>query len=375
MRSPRFWTFLMLGLFALLLGASWLLDRNRRESAAFPSIVSERTSGVSIFAELLQAEGFRVRREPMSGPRVKQGEIVVEFEAPWPDREYATPGNQSALRAWEDSKDPTRVVLRHSQEFGAEVALVGPQKVTYSTGREPEKKSFQVLRPGPLDVPSMGRSAWDADDRVAVIVQEVGGDPVSLVSVGSETQLFIENGIFATNRLIDREQHADFLLHVFRTYLPAGSTLVFLEPMPGESLLAQLGPWAEILYYQAIVLFVVMVWAYGQRLGLPDVFRRRQQGAREMVDALGDAMFNRRTPQDATEILAADYDARIKRALALPASTSREDRNARLSESVRAAMAVLENPLPKQEKFRLDKVRSAMAEIESWLAAHRSRRV
>jgi hypothetical protein len=120
-------------------------------------------------------------------------------------------------------------------------------------------------------------------------------DPfVTISRTGSGYEVFYQDGIGLTNRYLAAADNAEFFLETLQAYAPNAKRVVFTDGTFGAAtdpgLLETIGPWAEGAYYQAIFLFVVVVWTLNQRFGLPRQVRERQVGSREMVDALTDTM-------------------------------------------------------------------------------------
>ncbi len=162
-------------------------------------------------------------------------------------------------------------------------------------------------------------------------------------SVGKGILARTSDGLFATNRFIDRADNATLALQIVRGLLPEGGQVVFTEASLGRgispSLVNILGPWAAGMWVQFTVLFVVIVFTLGIRFGLPAMERRTQRGQREMIDAISDVYLRAKSTAVALDVAYEEADRRIRRSLKLPAHLSAQDRDRLLPSELVSVMS------------------------------------
>jgi hypothetical protein len=148
--------------------------------------------------------------------------------------------------------------------------------------------------------------------------------------------LTVADGLFATNRFLDRLDNAPVLLSLIATITPPSGRIVFTEASfgnsSGSSLVGAIGPWAEAAWLQLIFLFAVVVLTLGYRFGLPREERGKERGQRELIDAVADTYLRGKMTRVALAAVYEDVNSQISRALKLPKDAPVGDRNRQLPE-------------------------------------------
>jgi hypothetical protein len=159
-----------------------------------------------------------------------------------------------------------------------------------------------------------------------------------------------------------------------------GDHLVFLEgefDPSAPSLVATIGPWAEAIWYQAILCFVTFCLVIGRRFGFPDSEKRVQRGSRELLDALGDTLRRGRATTAALEQALTHAALVIRRISKNNWEPDREHLNPTIPESLRTALASF-RALRMEPKPPLGATLTALAALQrelSSLAANNRRRL
>ena len=158
------------------------------------------------------------------------------------------------------------------------------------------------------------------------------GEPFAvLMANGKGILARTTDGLFTTNRFLDRADNADLALRLIKGLVPDGGRVVFTEASLGKgienSLVNTLGPWATGAYIQVLALFLVIVLTLGIRFGLPELEKRKQAGQREMLDAIADVYRRARSTAVALDSAYVEADLRIRRGLKIPANATESQRN------------------------------------------------
>lgn len=350
-----------------LLALGWLaLALGRAEGAAMPSADSRAPSGLAAFAELLRREGYRVRIDRLAKPKLAPDEVAIcalVEDAP------------SGGAAEDHIAQGGRVLLLPFTPQFDEASRSAAGTAAWKNDAEDELRTSVMgshldLAHNEVGLPQADAWAvWWNDEEDAAVLYRYGN------GVAAE----LADGIVATNRFLDQRDNAALLLNVFRWLAPPGSRVVFVEASIGlgrdPGLLAVIGPWAQALGWQAVVLFLVVVWTLGQRFGLPEAARTRQRGARELVDAIGQIYARSRATGLALEAAAANADARLRRHLKLPRDATREARNRAIPEPLAAALDAVERAADLRPSARqaLPLVRTLDRELDALLGPAHSR--
>lgn len=320
-------------LFCLLFLAGMFLISGRDNDVTLPSADSTRPSGLSAFSALLREDGYRVRieRDPYAtfsnNPTVVVVSWLDEFDATIgptqpsdsffemfveDDSDYkhftqtlnffeARGGKIVNLYLNERFTEPSRNVTAGN---AATMAGLPPQQYTLSLGRQVSSTSqgFPILHSRGIPVAKLTN-------------RQSGG-----------RRLDIWQGIMATNRFVSADQNADALLAMVREVAPAGSEIVFAETSWGNavkpSAVARIGPWAQAMWWQGLLVLVVFLFATGKRFGLPVNDPVVERGTADVLQAMGDTLARGSKHDHALFILMDDALERIRTALRASPSES-----------------------------------------------------
>lgn len=334
------------GLVAILLIAAILLTLGQRETYARPLASSYNPSGLHAFQELLGRNGIPSRIDRLEQPRLKPTDLVIaayiDDDRPFLSESPLKPIEKALMKFIEGGGRV--LVLPFDQDFRARShsAIKATTPIVSSLdGSKLEVNSAPLnfssltlyrdqLSSGgsyflPFDYESNIFASWFKRDLNSTDVFVANG------SVGKGILARTSDGLFATNRFIDRADNATLALQLVRGLLPEGGQVVFAEASLGggisPSLVNILGPWASGMWVQLTVLFVVVVFTLGIRFGLPAVERRAQRGQREMIDAISDVYLRAKSTAVALDVAYEEADRRIRRSLKLPAHLSVQDRD------------------------------------------------
>ena len=321
----------------LLLVTVALIFSAREERRGFPSVTNLRASGYAAFAELLRRDGYQVSLDRTISPQFDRSDLVVSTtfsndllqaaEDPFNEEETsAEPAKELPYqRAIKDhvGKGGTVVELYNSVGFDFVSAQVSdPRTVTPGSGKGrasklslPYGSAFaQQLAPAPGSYP-----AWSTSESAYIAYKKEGEG--MLVTVA--------DGLPLTNRHLDENDNAAFFLDLFRSLAPHGSRIVFVEDGIGNSeeptVARVLGPWAVVARAQVILLFLVLIYSFGKRFGLPETERRKVRASRELFDAVSDVLRRTHNTGLALDNLLIECDQRMRRVLRVPTKTTRHD--------------------------------------------------
>lgn len=345
------------GLIAILIIAAILISIGQRETNAKPSASSYNPSGLHAFQELLGKNGITTRIDRLIQPRLKPTDLVVAA--------YVDEGPQifgdNPLAPIEKSllahiKRGGRVlVLPFDQDFRAR-SLTAVKATTPIINYADESKlevnssplTFATLSDydGEVGSGSAQLLPFTYEDKTYAswMKRDINsGEPfVGYASRGKGMIARTADGLFATNRFIDRADNATVALQIVKGLIPEGGQVVFVEATVGggisPSLVNILGPWATGMWIQLTVLFVVVLFTLGIRFGLPAVERRTQTGQREMIDAISDVYLRAKSTAVALSVAYDEADRRIRRSLKMPAHLSSQERDRHLPESLASTL-------------------------------------
>jgi hypothetical protein len=339
---PRFATALL----AILILAALLLSLGQRETEAHPSASSYNPSGLHALQELLQRNGVPTVVDRLNQPMLKPNDLVIAaYIESGPDifgrkpleeiekslKSFMQNGGRVLVipfdpdfrqRSYEAVK-ATIPVVNPSSNDTLQVNTSAPTFGRLSTSGESVSSSMATFLT--LDYQDFHYSPW-------LLRAKNSGEPFAVLMVNGKGILArTTDGLFATNRFLDRADNADLALRMISGLVPEGGRVVFTEASLGKgienSLVNTLGPWATGGYIQALALFLVVVLTLGTRFGLPEIEKRKQAGQREMIDAIADVYRRAKSTAVALDSAYVEADLRIRRGLKIPANATESQRN------------------------------------------------
>ncbi len=269
--------------------------------------------GLSILADTLSKQGYRVGFDKSSRPRLRPDDVVI---APVMG-DHTTP----------------EAALRHVRSGGRGIVLGIPSElqpvgdsipVKDAQGKQAkiDNTSAAPATPGKPDGELASATGWYYDE-----------DSITFLSqVGKGRMARLEDGALATNRFLGRLDNASVVLSTFATVAKPGDRLVFLAGGYGEDEapgpIESIGPWAVGALWQSLAVLAAFGVARGIRFGLPVPETTAKRGSRELLDAV--ATFYRRGKRTDAALGAAartnpgDYEAQsMARRTGVPESEAR----------------------------------------------------
>lgn len=332
--------FVLLG---LLVVSAVSLTLGRNETRTFPSASSYGPSGAKAFSELLRQQGYRVDISMHPTPYLSQGDVLVAFVKPLPDNPDSDTSEQTEERTARQFLDAYAAKGGHVVELWCTKDFQGSSEE--AIGNVSDVRNAVAGQTLKLNLQSATRE-YAADGDLPLATGPAGETIASLDMRGKGQVLNVSNGISATNRFIARNDNAAELVRLVSAVAPEHAHLVFYEASFGNSsdpgILETLGPWAIAGWWQAIFLFLVIVYSLGKPFGYPDEQRMVQTGARDLVDAVSSVYRRSRATHVAMTALLADADAEIRRKLKLPLEAARSERDRLLPESLSRALLMAE---------------------------------
>ncbi len=388
MKTPN-WTAIMGALVGLLVLSIAILLLNRKDLESFPTIESTAPSGTSIFAQLLKDAGYTVVIDRQEIPLLEPSDVAVAFWHPdssWAG-EWSDAGKETVVSVIDEHPRRGGIVFSFDIPLDFNTtsqAVRGAKNITVLSRFEPAQVKYSISPPMPKPEEASDESTdfygVPSGEYTATFVDNAAAEYVRVEPKGLGYEITTNAGMLATNRFIDKNDHAKFLLHLFHAYVPLDRRIVFTEASFGNvdksGIASAIGPWMSSIQLQLAVLFIVVCLSLGRQFGVPQTFRRVQFGAREMVDALGDTLQNSQQTDLSIRLIAANANLRVKRAIGLPLSASAVERDSKLPIEIRNALFVLENRIEAgtTEKDAVHLIRTQLTIIESWLEGHGDRR-
>jgi hypothetical protein len=300
-RSPL--VTIALALTGVLIIAAALIALGSQERRTFPSANSFLPSGSSAFQELLRRSGYTVVVDQNTRPKLQPGDLAVAFYTNAPTNINITAEQD------EDKLAPTIDAL-------TEFVKVGGNMLALPVSPDFEEESKNIYdRHSAITSPSgiPARVSWDHTDPLddfldtgdSVDYQAWGSNTqpvedgktstfVDLVTLGKGHEAVVAEGLVATNRFLDRDQNALVLSDTVQMLAKPGARIVFVEAAFGNvqdpGLTEVIGPWAKAAWMQLIFLVIIIVYTLGKPFGLPASERRKERGARELLDAMADTL-------------------------------------------------------------------------------------
>lgn len=285
---------------------------------------SYNRGGSAAMVELLRASGYTVVVDPSLNPDLRPNDLAIAFD----DTESEP---QSAQDILDQSQKRTSALVARKRirdwrdQGGSILWLPVPKKVEDLQVRKirrfpgktfPTEASFGLIQskesfPEAQDVVKIG--AFENELAVAHLLRI--GDGLALVPV---------SGAFALNYAIGKSENARILLRLVGMLAkPGGRIVLTTATIAGgdtPSFFESIGPWALSAWKQLLLLLVVTAIALGSRFGLPDDQRRREQGSRELVEALGGIYERAKAVDAALQATLKRNEARIAKRLKLSGS-------------------------------------------------------
>ncbi|HEY0866618.1 MAG TPA: DUF4350 domain-containing protein [Fimbriimonas sp.] len=348
MKWPRtLWSvaWVLMGLLAV---AATMASLGQRDVAANPDPLSYGPSGTAAWAEVLRRTGYEVSIDHRSKPGVGPNDLAVAFV----NRErYSGEAPESA---------PESPIFQHLRQFAADggTVLVLPYAENYidvsrrlieappaTIRNAASQKAFKVSLPDYEDPLLLGLLFPGVGTQVD-LWQGPSEPYASGWTVGKGRILALRDGTLATNRFIDRHDNAEFLQGLVAATTGEAGRVVFATATFGSvrdpGLMARIGDWAVVSWYQILLAFLVAAAGLGVRFGYPERAHTVQRSSRELVDAIAETF--RRGKKSTVALRAAidSADQTIRFAYKIPRDASEGERDRILPESLVDALRLAE---------------------------------
>lgn len=319
----------------VLLVSIALIFTAREDRGGFPSVTNTKSSGFAAMAELLKRDGYKLRLERSARPEFRDDDVVIaltrgteepdEFESEFAVEEGVPSVDLHRERLVEHIESGGRVIeFINSASFEIDSARARETRAQVASAFDPNVKYTLSL---PYGVGQRSGVAPDARKVGAWMAAEQ--QVVTYATIGKGTLVTVHEGIPFTNRFLDQEQNAEFLLRVVRSVAPAGASVVIDESGIGNAqaptVANTLGKWAVAARWQAGILFAVLIYTLSRRFGLPETERRSVRSNRELFDAISDVFRRTSNTGLALDNLLVECDQRIRRVINAPTSAKRSD--------------------------------------------------
>ncbi len=277
--------------FLFLLGAcAVLLHFSDQEKQPFPSIESQRPSGLRSFAEILRKGGYEVVLDRRSEPVFEPNDLAVICD------------NYRFDRIAEDAPPPRRLL-----------------RLEY-TRPSSDLENFKVLNPYNPSHPYQAAlpSDFSSGSQEGISVLEFATAPrdvIARLARGNSVTLSVTGQLFE-NAKIGRAENAQVAVDLVRILAPKGSRIVFAEASFGNvedpSLTESLGHPALIAWRQAMLAGLILVWAVAARFGMPRPVRMKLGSGRDLLDAYANLMRRRRRADVALQMIQETVEADLR---------------------------------------------------------------
>ncbi len=359
-----------------------LMSLGEQDTQVAPQVDSYSPSGISAFAEILKRQGFPIVVDQQPTYRANPNDVVINF---------VRKNSDDILMATQDAEDHFQTFFWSSIAKGA-TGIVVPLDLDYLKASQTASRNqpdtvkdtltgevFKVSRSRPADVEmdepdgpatSVSFTIWTSKDQPFLKAHRVNNG----------TALVVRDGIGMTNRFIDHHDNARAFVSIVSMYLKPGGRVIFAEASFGNiherGLLETIGPWANAAWQQLLFFGVVVVLTLGIRFGYAEESRRKQRGARELLEGLSDT-FRRAKATDlalGTAWKRADSDLRLM--LKLPKDASRAERDRHLPPSLQTALGRLEASMSMEQVSpdqALELIKRSQIEMDAFVGSHRLR--
>jgi hypothetical protein len=365
------WVFL-----GLLVVGGMLLSAGRNETSTRPRADSFSPSGAAALFALLSSRGYKVEIDRSPRPKLGPGDVAIAFEL-----ETGLPDPSETTRLTDVGKELTASVHRGSVLFdlplGTDFAAVSAESHLHTYARS-GKQSRGITEGSGYEGSVVFPEDEGNPDNGATVLGDNSQNGIWAEKIGSGYKVSYLDGIGLTNRFIDSADNAQVFLETLRAFSAPGSRVVFTEAAFGNidepGLMQTIGPWAEAAWFQLLFLFVVIVYTLGRRFGLPEEYRPKQKGTRELLEAITDTFIRAKAGSAALKAASAETDARLRTVLKLPRDAGSGELYRLLPENLIDAMTRV-RAASEMEKVHprdaLNLIQKLEAETESYLRVQR----
>ncbi|MBX3118743.1 MAG: hypothetical protein KF784_06730 [Fimbriimonadaceae bacterium] len=374
MKKQRNWMGYAWTMLGLLVITAVLMSLGKQDNDSFPSASSYTPSGVRAFRELLESQGYDVHVETTNLAKPDPEALYIAFLVQdsisiLDDSSLLDPpkkivdaedgsGDERARYATEDWEERRKEKVRPLVpvvKSGANVLLVWLPRGFHSASR--------MGLEGPTKIKAMNGTTYlvsstksdygpypagmDADDAIKIWTNPLTENPYATMGkLGQSTIVEAYDGLAFTNRFIDSQDNAKYVLSLVANGALKSKKIIFLEATIGNatdpSIFAMIGPWAAGIWTQIVFLFILLIVFGAVRFGLAEERRTRQSGTRELVDALGETYARAKANHIGLTAIYEEYDRQVRSKLKLPSEAGPAERNKLIPDSLAKAFATVQ---------------------------------
>ena len=328
-----------------LLITAALLFSAREERLAYPSATNVRASGYAAFAELLRRDGYHVTVDRSISPRIDRDSLAIstffgsstsgDFEVGMIGEPLQPDGPEPYLESLAKHVRAGGSVLsiQHRRYFDRAANLSTDPRPIVS--RADEERTYEINAPYTTEM-----TAITGLEEIDYWGWYMRGYPfVKYLASGDGVMVSVADGLPATNRFLDQNDNAEFMLDLVRRLAAKGSEVVFVEAGIGNfespTVARTLGDWAVAARWQMLLLFAVLLFTLGRRFGLAERDRLVHRGSRELFDAVADVFRRSGNTGLALDNVLGECDQRTRAVLRVPRSLKRSDLLQRVPHNLR----------------------------------------
>ncbi|MCB0825035.1 MAG: hypothetical protein KDC26_02495 [Armatimonadetes bacterium] len=283
----------------LMVASGFLLLYGDQTDQGISSTTNTFESGTAALKELLVHDGFQVRTETSGFPQLESGEVIIYEPLKKEEFSFFGQGGHDLEKRIDKflSQGERGILLNFSESTTQQVTVLdGKSKYVIHTNADYSSQKEE------LPFVSMKRS----QDSPAFLNSQDAGAILELHADG------------LTNSNIELGDNAKYYLEVLRRFAGKDHTIVFLEATMGNrldrGLMADIGPWATVAWYQFLFLMTVIAFSVGKRFGVTRLDSVVERGTSETLIAMSDNLKASRHPDQALMILLDDAYERIRAA-------------------------------------------------------------
>lgn len=330
-------------LLGVLVISAVLLSLGEREVAASPSAISRAPSGTAAFAELLRRRGYRVALDRRETPKLTKDDLAVAFVL----RKESFFEPEADLKDRYPFSERIRENLTRFVQDGGTLFVLPVDDNFQQASREVQRSGSTLVaqRGSSLKVSLPEEGNHDLSD---AFVDRAGGgmniwsDRVRLRPSGAGLVVSLADGLPATNRFLDQDDNAQWLLTLIEGASPGKGNVVFTEAAAGivrtPGLMESIGAWASVAWWQLLFAFLVVAFSLGRRFGIPELAPYHQRGARELVDAMATTYRRGRKAPAALTVAVEEAEYRLRRWKRIPRDASDAEIERLLPEDIVTAL-------------------------------------
>ncbi len=304
---------------AILIISTMFMMLLRTEKTFFPSVTNVRPSGYAAFFELLNREGYEVYLERGPKPDFSKADLVIAptYPADPVDRDEFDEFSEEMLL----EEEPKPNVLDLYWRDGGTVFEI---EVDEGIRKGRDTKAMSAIDPNrelaiTTDQMYLGESQI-VPEALFYAAWIVNGNPFVGLAMDERGRLVLmSDGMAFANENLDQQKNAEFALDIVRTFAPKGATIAFYEAGIGNAIEPSaantLGNWAVVARWQAVLLFVTLIFALGRRFGPPIKEIREVRSSREFFDAVADVLRRRGDTGVALHNVIQECDERLAKAM------------------------------------------------------------